>query len=48
MQDPDTIVAKRILTSINLGTEIFIDDNEIAEWTVSNSDIIIPNEDATL
>lgn len=47
MQDPDTIVAKRISTSINLGTEIFI-DNEIAEWTVSNSDIIIPNEDATL
>lgn len=36
---------ERYWPSIDLGTEIYISDNEIAEWTVSDFDIIIPKDD---
>ncbi|PON95819.1 hypothetical protein TorRG33x02_083420 [Trema orientale] len=42
-QDPGTPPAKRQWTSINLGTEIFKDPNQVAEWTVSNFDILMTN-----
>lgn len=41
-QDPGTPPAKRIWTSIDMGTEIFVSDKEeVAEWTVSDFDVII-------
>ncbi|KAE8703557.1 two-pore potassium channel 5-like [Hibiscus syriacus] len=41
-QDPDTPPAKRIWTSIDMGTEIFISDkDEVAEWSLSDVDIIL-------
>ncbi|KAK9269283.1 hypothetical protein L1049_001053 [Liquidambar formosana] len=45
MQDPGTIPVERHWPSIDLGTEIFISSDEVAEWTVSNFDIIVPRED---
>lgn len=45
-QDSDTVPVKRHWPSIDLGTEIYVSGNEVAEWTVSDFDIIIPNEDA--
>ncbi|XP_049371825.1 uncharacterized protein LOC125836664 [Solanum verrucosum] len=41
-QDPGTAPAKRKWSSIDLGTEIFRDANQVAEWTVSNFDILVP------
>ncbi|XP_062094667.1 uncharacterized protein LOC133800655 [Humulus lupulus] len=40
-QDPGTTPAKRKWTSINLGTEIYKDPNQVAEWTVSDFDILL-------
>nr|GLL22753.1 uncharacterized protein LOC109187820 [Ipomoea trifida] len=44
-QDPGTPPAKRSWPSIDLGTEIFISENEHAEWRVGDFDIIIWNSD---
>ncbi|XP_010273506.1 PREDICTED: uncharacterized protein LOC104609019 [Nelumbo nucifera] len=44
-QDPGTKPVERHRPSIDLGTEIYISDNEVAEWTVSDFDIIIPSND---
>jgi len=42
MQDPGTTPAKRIWTSIDSGTEIFVSDkDEVAEWTLSDFDVIL-------
>jgi hypothetical protein len=42
MQDPGSSPAKRIWTSIDTGTEIFVSDkDEVAEWTISDFDIIL-------
>ncbi|XP_004495865.3 uncharacterized protein [Cicer arietinum] len=41
-QDPGTTPAKRIWTSIDTGTEIFVSDkDEVAEWTLSDYDVIL-------
>lgn len=41
-QDPGTLPARRIWTSLDVGTEIFVSDkDEIAEWTLSDFDVII-------
>ncbi|KAK6941147.1 hypothetical protein RJ641_030678 [Dillenia turbinata] len=41
-QDPCTPPAKRIWTSLDSGTEIFISDkDEIAEWTLTDFDVIL-------
>ncbi|XP_021279631.1 uncharacterized protein LOC110413198 [Herrania umbratica] len=41
-QDPDTPPAKRIWTSIDMGTEIFVSDNdEVAEWDISDFDVLL-------
>ncbi|XP_057517768.1 uncharacterized protein LOC130798687 [Amaranthus tricolor] len=41
-QDPGTLPAKRIWSSIDMGTEIFVSNkDEVAEWTVSDFDVII-------
>ncbi|XP_058217596.1 uncharacterized protein LOC131328706 [Rhododendron vialii] len=44
-QDPGTKPVKRHWPSINLGAEVYIDGNEILEWTVSDFDIIITRDD---
>ncbi|XP_004234077.1 uncharacterized protein [Solanum lycopersicum] len=41
-QDPGTTPAIRKWTSINLGTEIYKDPNQVAEWTVTDFDILVP------
>nr|XP_027063829.1 uncharacterized protein LOC113690202 [Coffea arabica] len=43
-QDPGSPPAKRYWPSINVGTEIFGSEDEIAEWTVSDFDIVVPEE----
>ncbi|KAF8408978.1 hypothetical protein HHK36_005048 [Tetracentron sinense] len=43
-QDPGTRPVKRYWPSIDLGTEIYISNNEVAEWTVSDFDIIVPKD----
>lgn len=41
-QDPGTPPAKRIWTSIDMGTEIFVSDNdEVAEWDISDFDVLL-------
>ncbi|XP_034691073.1 uncharacterized protein LOC117918485 [Vitis riparia] len=41
-QDPGTSPARRIWTSIDMGTEIFVTDKEeVAEWTLSDFDVIL-------
>ncbi|GAB4830638.1 hypothetical protein Ancab_020404 [Ancistrocladus abbreviatus] len=41
-QDPGSRPAKRVWTSIDVGTEIFVSDrDETAEWTLSDFDVII-------
>lgn len=44
MQDPGTEPVERHWPSIDLGTEIYISGGQLAEWTVSNFDIIIPKD----
>jgi hypothetical protein len=42
VQDPGSSPAKRIWTSIDTGTEIFVSDkDEVAEWTISDFDVIL-------
>lgn len=42
MQDPGSKAAKRIWTSLDVGTEIFVSDkDEEAEWILSDFDVII-------
>lgn len=46
MQDPGTKPAKRVWTSINVGTEIYVSPSgATAEWTVSDFDVLVPNDD---
>lgn len=41
-QDPGTAHARRIWTSLDVGTEIFVSDqDEVAEWTLSHFDVIL-------
>lgn len=41
LQDPGSSPARRIWTSLDVGTEIFVSDkDEIAEWTLSDFDVI--------
>ena len=42
-QDPGAAPFERRWPSIDLGTEIYISDNQVAEWTVSDFDIIVPD-----
>lgn len=42
MQDPDTKPVERHWTSIDLGTEIYISSDQVAEWIVSDFDIVVP------
>lgn len=42
-QDPGTTPVKRRWPSLDVGTEIYVSkDNQVAEWTVSDFDIIVP------
>lgn len=42
LQDPGTTPARRIWTSLDVGTEIFVSDkDEVAEWTLSDFDVIL-------
>ncbi|KAL2467488.1 hypothetical protein Fot_51013 [Forsythia ovata] len=44
-QDPGTKPAKRVWSSINVGTEIYVSPSGAnAEWTVSNFDILVPKD----
>ncbi|XP_071935224.1 uncharacterized protein [Coffea arabica] len=40
-QDPGTPPARRKWTSLDLGTEIYKTPNQVAEWTVSDFDILV-------
>ncbi|KAK4777343.1 hypothetical protein SAY87_017530 [Trapa incisa] len=41
-QDPGTAPARRIWTSIDVGTEVFVNNkDEVAEWTLTNFDVIL-------
>lgn len=41
LQDPGTTPARRIWTSIDVGTEIFVSDkDEEAEWSLSDFDVL--------
>lgn len=42
LQDPGTAPARRIWTSLDVGTEIFVSNkDEVAEWTLSDFDVIL-------
>lgn len=42
-QDPGTKPARRIWSSLNVGTEIYVSPTgETAEWTVSDFDVVVP------
>ncbi|KAF3447389.1 hypothetical protein FNV43_RR12575 [Rhamnella rubrinervis] len=44
-QDPGTDPARRVWSSINVGTEIYVSRNGVtAEWTVSDFDILVPQD----
>ncbi|BFG27981.1 hypothetical protein CerSpe_142550 [Prunus speciosa] len=43
-QDPGTPPARRQWMSIDLGSEIFKDPDQVAEWTVSDFDILVPKQ----
>ncbi|VVB08673.1 unnamed protein product [Arabis nemorensis] len=46
-QDPGSKPAKRVWTSINVGTEIYVSNRqETAEWTVSDFDVLVPEQKA--
>ncbi|WOL02248.1 hypothetical protein Cni_G10967 [Canna indica] len=45
-QEPDTPPAKRKWTSLDVGTEIYVSNNAVAEWIVSDLDIIVPKSGA--
>lgn len=47
-QDPGTAPARRIWTSIDVGTEIFVSDkDEVAEWTLSDFDVLLTSKDSS-
>lgn len=49
MQEPGSSPAKRIWTSIDTGTEIFVSDkDEVAEWTISDFDVILTQPKTSL
>ncbi|WCJ27255.1 hypothetical protein M5689_009018 [Euphorbia peplus] len=43
-QDPGSHPARRRWMSIDLGTEIFKSPDEVAEWTVTDFDILVPKQ----
>ncbi|KAJ8769842.1 hypothetical protein K2173_008924 [Erythroxylum novogranatense] len=44
-QDPGTKPARRLWSSINVGTEIYVSQSgETAEWTVSDFDVLVPED----
>ncbi|PKU87613.1 uncharacterized protein LOC110107069 [Dendrobium catenatum] len=43
-QDPGTVPVKRSWTSLDVGTEIYVSENQVAEWTLSQFDILVPKE----
>ncbi|XP_073150609.1 uncharacterized protein [Henckelia pumila] len=43
-QDPGTAPARRKWTSLDLGTEIYKDSNQVAEWTVTDFDVLVPKQ----
>ncbi|EXB81491.1 hypothetical protein L484_014298 [Morus notabilis] len=44
-QDPGTEPARRVWTSLNVGTEIYVSSRgETAEWTVSDFDVLVPED----
>lgn len=46
MQDPGTKPARRVWSSINVGTEVYISKTgDTAEWTVSDFDVLVPEDD---
>ncbi|KAL5776271.1 hypothetical protein ACOSP7_009197 [Xanthoceras sorbifolium] len=46
-QDPGTTPARRVWSSINVGAEIYVSPTgETAEWTVSDFDVLVPQDDA--
>ncbi|KDP24401.1 hypothetical protein JCGZ_26607 [Jatropha curcas] len=47
-QDPGTKPARRIWSSINVGTEIYVSrSGETAEWTVSDFNVLVPEDDTS-
>lgn len=48
VQDPGTKAARRVWTSINVGTEIYVSPAGVtAEWTVSDFDVLVPTNGRT-
>ncbi|GFP96958.1 hypothetical protein PHJA_001839900 [Phtheirospermum japonicum] len=43
-QDPVTVPARRQWRSIDLGPEIYKDPDQVAEWTVSDFDVLVPSK----
>ncbi|CAH9113612.1 unnamed protein product [Cuscuta europaea] len=43
-QDPDAVPVIRNWTSIDLGTEIFNDPYKVAEWSVSDFNVLVPRQ----
>lgn len=44
MQDPGTAPVRRSWPSLDVGTEIYVSkEGEIAEWELSNFEVVIPN-----
>nr|GMD09158.1 uncharacterized protein LOC104233692 [Ipomoea batatas] len=43
-QDPGSVPARRKWTSIDLGTEIYKDPDQEAEWTVTDFNVLIPKK----
>ncbi|XWS15874.1 hypothetical protein CRYUN_Cryun34aG0039700 [Craigia yunnanensis] len=43
-QDPGTPLARRKWMSVDLGTELFNDPDQVAEWNVSDFDILVPKQ----
>ncbi|KAL8482442.1 hypothetical protein ACS0TY_028570 [Phlomoides rotata] len=44
-QDPGTKPARRVWTSINVGTEIYVSSSGVtAEWTLSDFDVLVPKD----
>lgn len=48
LQDPKTKPVERHWSSIDLGTEIYMSKNQIAEWTVTDFNIVIPKTDISM
>ena len=45
-QDPGTTPARRLWASVDVGTEIYVSNkDEIAEWTLSDFDVLVPVPD---